>query len=93
MEEQTTVPEYFVLQLAAELRPALIEDGPVESGFLSHLPSGCSTVPAADRDIWPTCKSSMITIAWFLVMVVEVLCRKSRPRCTTEHQSHLPAMP
>src|ERR1022692_97203 len=34
---------------------------------------GCLTVPAADRDMLLTFKSSTKTIAWFLLMVVEGL--------------------
>jgi hypothetical protein len=34
---------------------------------------GCSTVPAADRDMLLTFKSSTKTIAWFLLMMVEGL--------------------
>jgi hypothetical protein len=34
---------------------------------LTFLP-GCSTVPAADRDILRTSKFSITTIAWFLLM-------------------------
>jgi hypothetical protein len=29
---------------------------------------GCSTVPAADRDMLLTCKFSLIAIAWFWLM-------------------------
>jgi hypothetical protein len=36
---------------------------------------GCSNVRLADRDMFFPCKSSTTTIAWFLLMVVEVLCR------------------
>src|SRR5574343_306712 len=39
---------------------------------------GLSVVPDADLDMLRTCKSSMHTIAWFWLIVVEVLCRKSR---------------
>src|SRR5690625_7939324 len=39
---------------------------------------GCSVVPAADLDMFRTCKSSIHTIAWFLLIAVEVMCRKSR---------------
>src|SRR5690625_7611510 len=39
---------------------------------------GCSVVPAADLDMFRTCKSSIHTIAWFWLIAVEVLCRKSR---------------
>src|SRR5690625_3376005 len=38
---------------------------------------GCSVVPAADLDMFRTCKSSIHTIAWFWLIAVEVLCRKS----------------
>ena len=38
---------------------------------------GCSTVPAADRDMLLTCRFSTTTIAWFLLMMVERLCSKS----------------
>src|SRR5574344_802263 len=38
---------------------------------------GASTVPEAERDIFRTFKSSMTTTAWFLLIAVEVLCRKS----------------
>src|SRR5690606_39731151 len=39
---------------------------------------GCSVVPAADLDMFRTCKSSILTIAWFWLIAAEVLCRKSR---------------
>src|SRR5580692_7241807 len=39
---------------------------------------GFSALPLADRDIFFTCKSSIHTIAWFLLIVVVALCRKSR---------------
>jgi hypothetical protein len=32
-------------------------------------------VPAADADMFRTCRSSMHTIAWFWQIVVEALCR------------------
>ena len=32
--------------------------------------------PAADLDIFFTCKSSTITVAWFWQIVIEALCRK-----------------
>ena len=43
---------------------------------LTLLP-GSSAVPLADRPMLLTCKSSMHTIAWFWLMVVVALCRKS----------------
>src|SRR5438552_779101 len=42
---------------------------------LTLLP-GCSLVPAADADIFFTCRSSTMTTAWFLLMSDETLCRK-----------------
>src|ERR1035441_4109463 len=42
------------------------------------LRPGFSTVPDADADILRTRKSSTNTRAWFLLIAVEVLCRKSR---------------
>ena len=39
---------------------------------------GFSVVPAADWDIFRTCRSSRHTIAWFWLICVEALCRKSR---------------
>ena len=39
---------------------------------------GFSVVPAADLDMLRTCKSSRHTIAWFWLIVVVALCRKSR---------------
>ncbi|MNT73612.1 hypothetical protein D3C72_2123380 [compost metagenome] len=36
---------------------------------------GHSLVPAADLDMFRTCKSSIQTIAWFLLIVVVALCR------------------
>src|SRR5437868_13495819 len=39
---------------------------------------GVSMEPAADLDMFRTCKSSIHTIAWFWLIAVEVLCRKSR---------------
>src|SRR5690554_4645190 len=35
-------------------------------------------LPAVDPDMFRTCKSSIHTIAWFWLIVVLVLCRKSR---------------
>ena len=48
--------------------------GPV---FCFTFLPGCSTVPAADRDICLPAGFSTTTIAWFLLMMVERLCRKS----------------
>src|SRR6266705_1185217 len=42
---------------------------------LTLLP-GCSLVPAADANIFFTCRSSTMTTAWFLLMSDETLCRK-----------------
>ena len=36
---------------------------------------GLSVLPAADLDMFFTCKSSIHTIAWFWLIAVEVLCR------------------
>ena len=38
---------------------------------------GSSNVPEAERDIFRTFKSSITTRAWFLLIIVVVLCRKS----------------
>jgi hypothetical protein len=43
---------------------------------------GASMLPAADLLIWRTFKSSIHTIAWFLLIVVEALCRWSRRALT-----------
>lgn len=39
---------------------------------------GASLVPDADLDMFRTCKFSTQTAAWFLLIVVEVFCKKSR---------------
>jgi hypothetical protein len=44
--------------------------------FALTLLACCSLVPAADADIFFTCRSSTMTTAWFLLMSDETLCRK-----------------
>lgn len=71
-------PQLLVFQLPAKLGP----DGSRIDLFRPDLvftffPSA-SLLPAADLDIFRTCKSSIHTIAWFWLIVVEHLCRKSR---------------
>src|ERR1700689_3023350 len=39
---------------------------------------GASALPLLDLDMFPTCRSSIHTIAWFWLIVVVALCRKSR---------------
>ena len=38
---------------------------------------GASSVPEAERDIFRTVKSSITTTAWFLLIAVVALCKKS----------------
>src|ERR1700692_1142300 len=45
--------------------------------FCATFLPGASSVPDADFDMLRTCKSSIHTIAWFLLICVEALCRKS----------------
>lgn len=51
--------------------------GPVSNGlkpdFARTLHPGRLTVPAADRDMFLTFKSSMTVVAWFLLTVVVTL--------------------
>ena len=77
-DEMPAGPCQLVAQLSAELEPALVEDGFVQTGLGPHVLSRCSVVPAADLVMFRTCKSSIHTIAWFWLIAVEVLCRKSR---------------
>jgi len=58
--------------------PSLIEDGSVEPDLARTFLPGRSAVPVADLDMFLTCKFSMKTTAWFLLIAVEALCRKSR---------------
>jgi hypothetical protein len=69
------VPCQLVVQLAAELEPALIEDGFIQAGLGPNVLARFLGVPAADLDMFRTCKSSIHTIAWFWLIVVEHLCR------------------
>jgi hypothetical protein len=45
--------------------------------FARRFFPGLAFVPAADADMFLTCKSSTQTIAWFLLMLLEALCTKS----------------
>jgi hypothetical protein len=74
-DEMPAAPCQLVCELAAKLAPALIEDGLVQTSLSPNVLAGASMLPAADLDMFRTCKSSMHTIAWFLLTVVEVLCR------------------
>ena len=73
--EPAAVPCQLVIQLAAKLKPALIENGFVQAGFGPNVLARLLVVPAADLDMFRTRKSSIHTIAWFWLIVVVALCR------------------
>lgn len=74
-DKPAAVPRHLATQLSAELGPALVENGAVEAGFGPDAMSGLFRGAFAERDMFLTCRSSMQTTAWLLLIVVEVLCR------------------
>ena len=76
-QQHAAVPRDLVAKLPPEFTPTLIEDGAIEAGFLAHFLARLFAVPLEDLDKFRTCKSSMQTSAWFWLIVVVVLCRKS----------------
>ena len=73
--ELATCPGHLVLKLSQELGPALVKYRPIEPRLCANVSSPLFDCTAPRPDIFFTCKSSTTTIAWLLLMVVEVLCR------------------
>jgi hypothetical protein len=76
-DHHPAAPGLLVLELAPKLGPALVEDRLVEARLGADVPPGSLTVPRALLLMDRTDRSSSTIIAWVLLMVVLVLCRKS----------------
>ena len=61
----TASPCLLIFELAAQLKPALINIERFSPDFARTLRPGWLVVPAADFDMLATFKSSMTIIAWF----------------------------
>lgn len=64
--------------MVAELEPALVGMDLFRPDLACAFLRECSVLPAADRDRFRAGKPSIHTIAWFWLMTVMALCRKSR---------------
>lgn len=76
----TTIPELSVPRLAAHFIPVLIGIDQLKSDSALIFLTLCSAVPSADSCMLLTFKSSMRTIAWFLLISL-VFCEDSCVVC------------
>jgi hypothetical protein len=74
-DQPAAVPGTLVFQLTPQFSPALVEDRSIQDGLGPHLAPGLCMLPAAELVMLLTRRSSTHTLAWFLLIAVEALCR------------------
>ena len=79
-DEQAASPDHLVFHLPAKVSPLLVEDGLVESGFLLDVPAGLFDSAGGRSGHIAHLEILHHNHRVVLLMGVEVLCRKSRPR-------------
>lgn len=73
--QPATGPLNLVIELTAKLTPALVQDRAIQPGLLPNVPAGLPGAAPGRPAMWPTCRSSIHTSAWLLLMACDALCR------------------